>query len=73
MNFIKVDSSNLDRVAYDEATETLAVIFHRGGEYHYRGVPKPVFDGLVSAPSTGQFFNKNIKTVYATEKVRGDL
>lgn len=68
-NFIKVESSNLAAVAYDEATATLGVIFHRGGQYAYAGVPKAVYEGLLAASSTGQFFIKNIKPVYACEKV----
>ena len=68
-NFIKVDSSNLSAVAYDDLTGTLEVIFHRGGQYAYAGVPKPVYEGLLAASSTGQFFIKNIKPVYVCEKV----
>ncbi len=71
MNYTKVDSSNLAQVAYDEETQTLGVVFHRGGEYRYSGVPKPLYEGLVTAPSTGQFFIKNVKGSFPFEKVGG--
>lgn len=71
MNYTKVESSNLSQVAYDATTETLGVIFHRGGEYRYEGVPKALYDGMLVAPSTGQFFIKNIKNNFTFVKVSG--
>jgi hypothetical protein len=33
----------------------------RGVYYHYCKIPAPTFDGLMNAPSMGQFYKKNIK------------
>jgi hypothetical protein len=71
LNYSPVQSSNLRAMAYDEATQTLGVIFHNGGEYHYADVPKTVVSDMLSAPSTGQFFSRNIKGVFVTTKIGG--
>lgn len=67
MTYTKVESSNLNEVAW--ANETLFVRFHHGGEYAYQGVPYGVFTGLLDAPSVGKYFHTEVKTKFAFEKV----
>lgn len=66
----KVQSSNLDWVAYDESNEILYIAFLPKGEdshgsiYAYENVPKDIFEGLLNAGSHGRYFwvkirNKN--------------
>ena len=56
-----VESSNLASVGYEADSCTLEIEFHSGGVYHYFGVPLDVYQGLMSASSKGQFFDRNIK------------
>ena len=53
-------SSFIQRVCYDKA-ESYMIISLRGTYYHYCELPRATFDGLMSAPSMGQFYNQNIR------------
>jgi hypothetical protein len=61
MEMIPVESSQLSAVGYDADTLEMQIRFAKGQVYSYRGVPQETYDGLVSAPSVGQFFNANVK------------
>lgn len=70
MNRISVASSNLAEVGYDPTTATLEIAFQNGGTYQYFDVPAAVHEGLMSAHSHGQYFDRNIKKAnYAVRKV----
>jgi hypothetical protein len=60
MNFNPVDSSLLDAVAYDEPSSTLRVRFKNGTEYEYSGVPVSVYRALLTATSSGVYFNAHV-------------
>ena len=61
MEMQKVESSNINKVGYDEETGTLHVEFHRNKVvYRYVDVPKTVFEELVASPSVGGYFHKNV-------------
>ncbi|WP_261284279.1 KTSC domain-containing protein [Serratia proteamaculans] len=64
-----VSSSNLSSVGYDAASNTLEIAFHNGGIYQYDAVPSSIHQGLLSAPSKGQYFHQHIKNVYSYRKV----
>lgn len=68
MQTIKVKSSAIDHVSYDNQTHILRIGFARGAEYDYPDVPEHEFKNLVGAPSVGQYFNQHIKQ-YAVRKV----
>jgi KTSC domain len=53
-------SSFIQRVCYDKAQSYL-IISLKGTYYHYCKLPPITFDGLMAAPSMGQFYNQNIK------------
>jgi len=53
-------SSFIQRVCYDKA-QSYMIISLRGTYYHYCELPPATFDGLMGAPSMGQFYNQNIK------------
>jgi|GEM_PF-2161370 hypothetical protein len=55
----RVESSNID-IAGHEGT-TLYLQFKSGIVYSYTDVPLPLYEELVSAPSVGQFFHRNIR------------
>jgi KTSC domain len=61
---LKISSSVIAAVEYDEERETLDVEFRNGRRYVYRRVPRQVYDELLAAPSKGQFFNDRIRGVY---------
>ena len=54
LRMIPVVSSNLASVGFENGI--LYITFHSGGTYWYRGVPKSVYDALMSAPSHGKYF-----------------
>ncbi len=54
-------SSMIDRVAFDDGTNILAVSFRQTGKYVYYGVPGSTFDAFCKAGSAGSFFNEQIK------------
>jgi hypothetical protein len=64
-----VTSSDLRSVGYDANTQTLEIEFNSGGVYQYYGVPKSVYDGLMTATSHGSYFHAHIKDVYRYSKV----
>lgn len=69
MEMIKVKSSNLNSIGYDEKTETLVIRFHNG-TYNYLGVPKQIFINLLNSSSKGKYHRDFIKDVYQFQKIR---
>jgi phage terminase large subunit-like protein len=60
-----VDSSLLDKVGYDNATQTLVIqMLNSSDIYTYRNVPQTLYDELLAADSKGTFFVKKIKGKY---------
>jgi hypothetical protein len=53
-------SSLIQRVCYDRAKSYL-IVGIKGVYDQYCELPQPAFDGLMGAPSMGQFFNQNIR------------
>jgi hypothetical protein len=53
-------SSLIQRVCYDGAQSTM-IIAVKGVYDQYCDLPAATFDGLMAAPSMGQFFNRNIR------------
>ena len=58
------DSSNIARIAYDNASRVLKVEFKNGSVYDYFDVSDHVFDGMRNAPSKGQYLAQLIKGKY---------
>ncbi len=53
---------------YDEATETLDVMFQRTGTYQYFDVPPDVVEGLRESSSKGRYMRSMIIDMYDYEK-----
>jgi hypothetical protein len=71
MNYIRVRSSKIKAVGYEQDSQTLGVCFQGGGEYHYSGVPQRVYDDLLFASSVGQYFDRYVKNAgYPCRKIR---
>jgi len=69
MNRIPVSSSDLASVGYDPDTQILEIEFNTGSIYQYSNVPQIVHEGLMSAPSCGQYFHREVKDSYGCNKV----
>ena len=67
----ELESSHLKSAEYDPASRTLVVSFRNGRSYKYKKVPRKFYDGLLAAPSAGEYFARNIRAVFAgTEEKR---
>jgi lysyl-tRNA synthetase class 2 len=68
---LKSSSSFVKKVHnYNPATQTFEIEFSNGSIYKYQDVPADLYQGLVTAPSQGQYFNEHIKEKYAFDQVR---
>jgi hypothetical protein len=63
----------IKKYSYDDASETLEIIYHSGKVYHYLGVPKKVFKEMRSTMVKGIWFNRHIKGKYSFEEVTPGL
>lgn len=57
-------SSNIERVDFDDSTDTLSITFQGGDEYDYMNVPASLYRQFQAAPSAGSFFFRQIKNRY---------
>ena len=66
----KVESSNIDKVGYDEKTRGLHVKFKgNAATYVYADVPVEKFKELKAAKSVGKYLNTAIKGVHVFDKI----
>ena len=56
-----VESTTLASVAYDAPAQRLWLQFRSRAVYCYSGVSLLVYQGLLTASSKGQYFNRNIR------------
>ncbi len=61
MSLVTLQSSLLDQIGYDEATQEMVVLFKTGGRYVFVDVPHAAYLSLMSADSVGKHFLRNIK------------
>lgn len=59
-----VQSSNINSMGYDDASQTMAIQFKGGKTYHYAGVPKEVFEFVRDSESVGREFLISIRDCY---------
>lgn len=60
------ESSFIKECAWNSDTEILAVIFKSSSIWIYEDVPYEIYLDLISAESAGNYFNKNIRSVYSS-------
>jgi hypothetical protein len=65
MEWQAVDSTQLERIGYDEETQECQVEFSSGSTYSYSNVPKNVVDDIVNAGSPGRQFAQTLKFGYS--------
>jgi len=66
---MKVSSSNIEDIEYDEKSETMSVTFNNRSTYQLFNVPKDVYERLIKAGSIGAYYASNIKGRYSTSRV----
>lgn len=59
----------MTRVDYDDDARELDIMFTTGKIYRYLKVPREIYDDLLDAESKGEFFNQNIKDMFAVSEV----
>src|SRR5262245_35455604 len=64
-----VRSSTLVSVGYDDHKQVLEIEFRQNAVYQYLGVPKPLYEQLMSAASKGSFFDRRIRDRFRTLKL----
>ena len=70
MNRIRVESSMIRSIGYEESSGTLEVEFTSGSIYQYFDVPESEYKRLINAASKGRYFNQNIKESYRYVQIR---
>jgi len=61
---LKVDSSNVNEIGYDEKENDIFVRFKNGYLYAYFGVPVNVWEDFLNAESKGKFVHTSLKGKY---------
>lgn len=70
IQMLPVESSNVDKIGYDEEKRELHVLFKSGGYYVYEAVAKDVHSGAMAADSVGGYIHKTlVKGKYKFRKV----
>lgn len=64
MEMVSVSSSAIESAGYDSYSQTMDIVFTNGQSYTFCGVPRSIFDGLLSASSAGTYYNQNIRGNY---------
>jgi hypothetical protein len=64
MRAARLNSSAIERIAYDDEASTLSLWFRDSGKYVYFAVPPSVFEALRTASSAGRMFCEQIKGRY---------
>jgi hypothetical protein len=67
---LPVESTSLESVGFDPATNQLEIEFRDGGVYRY-AVPRRIHQELMSADSLGAYFARRIRHHYPGWKVAG--
>ena len=70
MEMIQVESSHIRAIGYDDAEAKLEIEFKDGVAYEYYGVPRHVYDELMSAASPGSYAHRNVYSNYQQQRIR---
>lgn len=67
--WVRVDSSAVRRVRYDQRQRRLDLIYASGEPYGYYYVPHSKYRALLEAESKGKFVNREIKPAHPFRKL----
>ena len=73
MEYISVESSNIEKIGYDDQKRQLHIIFLKKSHYVYFDVPNSTWEEFLANASQGRFFAQFIKGVYAFKNVTGQV
>lgn len=65
---MKLKSSRIEYVEYNDSINMLVIQFVNGGKYKYFSVPEEVYNKLINSKSPGNFFDSFIKGKYNFKK-----
>ena len=65
----EVESKVFDQVMYSSSSKKLTLIFDNGRVYEYYQVPKKHWQGIMSSPRKGHYFNKQIRSKYKYRRI----
>ena len=71
MERMKVNSSTIRAVGYDERGRVLEVEFNDGRVNQYTGVSPEVHRRLISAPSIVSYFRDNVEESFPAKRLKG--
>jgi len=69
MEWVEVESSNIEAIGYIKETKELMVQFTSGVVYAYYDVPEEVYQDFLDAESKGKYLAEHIKDAYKYDKV----
>jgi len=67
--FFYRDSSFIINVSWDTESDSLLVQFNSGTTWVYYNVPQKIYKELIKSISVGQYFNKNIRNKFTSERI----
>jgi ATP-dependent DNA helicase RecG len=70
MEWVPVESSVLEAVAYSPGDHELCLKFHSGAEYCYFDFPSKQYGELLGAESLGRYFSREIRDRFRYRKIR---
>lgn len=65
------EGSGFTEAVYSSGRMALQLSYTSGRTYQYFDVPREVYQGLITAPSWGAYFNRNIRGVYRYARLDG--
>lgn len=63
------DSSNIEKVQYEDLTRDMKIFFKQGGAYNYKEVPLHIFEAFRTEPSAGKYFHREIRNKFECKKI----
>jgi hypothetical protein len=69
---IQVNSSNIDKIGYDEENELMYVQFTNGGTYTYTPIKKKTWEEFKGSESKGSYIWKNIRNNKSIKSEKAD-
>lgn len=67
--FFYRDSSFITNVSWDTQSESLLIQFVSGTTWVYYSVSQDIYNRLIKSPSVGEYFNKNIRNKFTSERI----
>lgn len=63
------DSSVIKAVAWDSEDNTLVIQFNSNTVWAYYNISQEIYQTLIASESMGNFFNKNIRNFFDSQKI----